>query len=114
VLAAVGIFGVISYSVKQRTREIGIRIALGASSRQVTGAALRAMMLPVALGLGVGWGATFWLTRFMTGELYGLSRADAWANIVGVTILCVVAALASYIPARRAARVDPIVALRSQ
>jgi ABC-type antimicrobial peptide transport system permease subunit len=113
-LAAVGIFGVISYSVKQRTREIGIRIALGASSRQITNSALRAMMPSVAFGLAAGWLATLWLTRFMSSELYGLSRTDAAANIVGITALCIVAALASYIPARRAAQVDPVVALRSE
>jgi ABC-type lipoprotein release transport system permease subunit len=71
-------------------------------------------MLPVALGLAAGWLATLWLTRFMSSELYGLSRTDAAANIVGVTALCIIAALASYLPARRAARVDPVIALRCE
>ncbi len=114
VLASVGIYGVISYSVRQRTRELGIRIALGASSPKIIRAALAATMLPVAVGLAAGWLATLWLTRFMSSELYGLSRTDAAANIAGVSALCIVAALASYIPARRASRIDPIAALRSE
>jgi putative ABC transport system permease protein len=111
-LASVGIYGVISYTVKRRTREMGIRIALGASSRQVTRAALGATMIPVAVGLVVGWLAAFWLSRLLTSVLYGLSPTDAAANFAAVAVLCVVAGFASYIPARKAARVDPAVALR--
>ena len=114
VLASVGIFRIMSYSIRQRTRELGIRIALGASSPKIIRVALAATMLPVAAGLAAGWLATLWLARFMSNELYGVSRTDAAANIAGVTALCVVAAVASYIPARRASRIDPIAALRSE
>jgi putative ABC transport system permease protein len=114
VLAAIGIFGVISYSVKQRTRELGIRIALGASSARIKRAAIGAVMAPLAIGLAGGWGAAYWLARLMSSQLYGLSPADMPANLGAIAVLCVVALAAGYIPAHRAARLDPVVALRHE
>jgi ABC-type antimicrobial peptide transport system permease subunit len=73
---------------------------------------LGATMIPVAVGLVVGWLAAFWLSQLMTSVLHGLSPTDATANFAAVAVLCVVAGFASYVPARKAARVDPAVALR--
>jgi putative ABC transport system permease protein len=112
VLAAAGIYGVISYSVTQRSRELGIRIALGASAGQVIRATLGATALPICLGLAVGWGASFGLARFMSSVLYGLSPTDIFANTAAVGILSIVAASASYLPARRALKIDPAQVLR--
>jgi putative ABC transport system permease protein len=112
ILAAAGIYGVISYSVTQRSREMGIRIALGASSGQVIRAALGATALPIALGLVAGWSASFGLTRFMGSVLYGVTTTDLLANTAAVTVLSVVAVSASYLPARRALKIDPAQVLR--
>ena len=112
ILAAAGIYGVISYSVTQRSRELGIRIALGASSGQIIRAALRATALPISIGLVVGWAASIGLTRYMSSVLYGLSPTDVVANIVAVVLLSAVAASASYLPARRTLKIDPAQVLR--
>jgi putative ABC transport system permease protein len=112
ILAAAGIYGVISYSVTQRSREMGIRIALGASSGQVIRAALGATALPIALGLVAGWSASFGLTRFMGSVLYGVTPTDLLANTAAVAVLSVVAVSASYLPARRALKIDPAQVLR--
>jgi len=114
ILASVGIYGVISYSVKQRSRELGIRIALGASPGRVMRIALRATMIPVAIGLAFGWAASFVLARFMSAVLYGLSPADSVSNIAAVAILCFVATAACYIPARHALKIDPAKVLRCE
>jgi putative ABC transport system permease protein len=114
VLAAIGIYGVMTYSVRNRTSEIGIRRALGAESSDVLGMVLaQALKLSVA-GLVVGLFAAFLLTRVLAGLLYGVSATDP-VTLFGVALmLAAVAMLASYIPARRAARVDPMVALREE
>jgi putative ABC transport system permease protein len=114
ILASVGIYGVISYSVKQRSRELGIRIALGATPGSVMRLALRATMVPVTIGLAFGWAASFGLARFMSSVLYGLSPTDAVSNIAAVAILCAVATTACYIPARHALKIDPAKVLRCE
>jgi putative ABC transport system permease protein len=113
-LAAIGIFGVMSYAVSQRTREIGIRIALGAYSGSVISMVVRQAMLLAVTGLTLGVLAGLALSRTMTTLLFNLSPTDplTFATVAGV--LGVVAFLASYVPARRAANVDPMVALRTE
>jgi predicted permease len=112
VLGAIGVYGVISYSVAQRTREIGIRIAMGARSQEVMHLVVgQAAGLAIA-GVGVGLLGALLLTRLMSSLLYGVGTADL-STYVGVAVLLVCVALAaSYLPARRAMRVDPVVALR--
>jgi putative ABC transport system permease protein len=112
VLAAVGLYGVMSYSVAQRTREIGIRMALGAGRRNVMGLVLTQGVSLVSAGIVLGLGAAFGITRLLASLLFGVSTADPLTFIGTSVILLVVAMLASYIPARRATKVDPIIALR--
>ena len=110
-LAMIGIYGVLSYTVQQRTREIGIRMALGASATRVLKMIVAHAVRVVAIGLVAGIAAAFVLTRYMQSILFGVS---SWDPIVFVSIpalLATVAVLASYLPARRATRVDPLVAL---
>ena len=112
-LAAIGLFGVMTYLVSQRTREIGVRLALGATRGEVFRLILgRGMILAVA-GAAIGIGAAFWLTRVMESLLFSVSRTDPVTFVVVPVALIVVAGLACYLPARRAMRVDPVVALRT-
>jgi putative ABC transport system permease protein len=111
-LAALGLYGVISYSVAQRTSEIGIRMALGAKSGQVLWMIERQGLQLVALGLVVGIIAALALTRFLERMLFGVSATDPLTFLSVAGVLLSVAAAACYIPARRASRVDPMVALR--
>jgi predicted permease len=112
VLACVGIYGVISYSVNQRTHEIGIRVALGAQRSDVARLVLGRSLGLTLLGVGIGLGGALALTRVLSGILYGISATDP-VTFVGVPLLLILVALAAcYIPARRAMRVDPMVALR--
>jgi predicted permease len=111
-LSSVGIYGVISYLVGQRTQEIGIRIALGARRWDVLELVLRHSAKMACLGVIVGLGASLLLTRLMAKMLYGVSPSDPPTLLAVAAILALVALVASYIPARRAMRVDPIVALR--
>lgn len=113
-LAAVGIYGVISYSVAQRRREVGIRMALGAQRRDVLGLIVRQGMRPTLLGLVVGLFSAAVMTRFMTSLLFHVSTIDPVVFAGVALVLAIVAAAACLIPARRAARVDPVVALRSE
>ena len=113
-LAAIGIYGVMSFAVAQRTHEIGLRMALGAGPRQVLRLVLREGMLLALIGLGVGLAGTYFVGRLMETILYQVSALDPIA-ITGVTaVLLLSALLACYIPARRATQVDPIVALRDE
>jgi ABC-type antimicrobial peptide transport system permease subunit len=111
-LAAVGIYGVIAYSVEQRTRELSVRMALGASARRILSLVLREGLVTSAIGLVVGLGFAFALSRWMKSLLYGVTPGDpiTFAGIAGVAAL--VAILATLVPALRAIRVDPVQALR--
>jgi predicted permease len=111
-LGSVGIYGVISYVVSQRTREIGVRMALGADRTDVSRLVLRQGLGLVAAGVGVGLASAFGLTRLMTSLLYGVRAADPLTYALVAVALATVAMLASYLPARRASGVDPVTALR--
>jgi putative ABC transport system permease protein len=112
VLAAVGIYGLMAYSVQQRTQEIGIRMALGATPVNVRSMVVwQGMRLAIA-GVVIGVAAGLGLTRLMAGLIYGVKTWDPIAFISVAVLLSVVSWLATYIPARRASRVDPIVSLR--
>ena len=113
-LGTVGVYGVVSYVVSQRTREIGVRIALGASAGKVTGMVLRLGAVLALVGVGVGIAAALGLTRLMAGLLYGVSAADPVTFAAVALCLAAVTLVASYLPARRASRVDPMEALRAE
>jgi putative ABC transport system permease protein len=114
VLAAVGIYGVISYAVSLRTRELGIRLALGAPKGDILEMVLSQGLKLAGMGLALGLAASFMLTRFLTSLLFQVKPADALTTAAVVTTLTAVALLANYLPARRASRVDPNEALRCE
>jgi putative ABC transport system permease protein len=111
-LSALGIYGVISYSVAQRTHEIGIRAALGASAGQLLGLVLRNGMWMTGVGLAVGLAGALGLSRLLAALLFGVGARDPITIAAVAGILAFVALLACYIPARRAMKVDPMIALR--
>ena len=113
-LAVIGLYGVLAYLVAQRTREIGVRVALGAQPADVLRLTLGRGIRLTLLGLGLGLLGALLLTRVMASLLYGVTATDPGTFAAVAALLAVVALLASYLPARRAARVDPIVALRSE
>jgi putative ABC transport system permease protein len=112
VLTAIGVYGVVAYSVAQRTHELGIRMALGAQRKDVLKLVLRKGLVLVAWGSTVGLLACYWLARLVSTQLYGVSPYDPATLVSVAVLLATVALLASYIPARRATKVDPLVALR--
>jgi putative ABC transport system permease protein len=112
VLAAIGLYGIIAHSVTQRTREIGIRMALGADHTNIVGLVVKQGIRLALTGLSLGMVAALALTRLMSSLLYEVSATDPTTFIVASGTLIAVALLASYIPARRATKVDPMIALR--
>jgi putative ABC transport system permease protein len=112
ILAVIGIYGVIAYSVTQRTREIGIRMALGAQRTDVLRLILSQSMRIVGVGLAIGLLAALTLTHWMSSLLYGVSVHDLFVHVFVVMLLAAAGLIASYIPARRAMNVEPLVALR--
>ena len=113
-LAAVGIYGVMSYMVTQRTQEIGIRIALGAQPRDVLSMVLRSGMALLLLGIGIGLLGAYSLSQFLQSLLFQVTSTDLLTYLSVPVLLTLVALLACYLPARRAMRVDPVIALRSE
>jgi ABC-type antimicrobial peptide transport system permease subunit len=112
ILATAGVFGVMAYSVSRRTRELGVRLALGATSQDVLRMVLGQAMRTILIGMSIGMLGSFALTRAVSSLLFGVTATDP-TTFAGVTVLLIAAALlACYIPARRATKVDPVVALR--
>jgi len=111
-LASVGVYGVMAYSVAQRTHEIGVRMALGASRSNMRNMILREGLIRGTAGVGCGLVAAFFLARLLTGLLYGISAHDIAIFVTTPLVLEVITAVAAFIPARRAARLDPVRALR--
>ncbi|HEX7238001.1 MAG TPA: ABC transporter permease, partial [Gammaproteobacteria bacterium] len=114
VLAGVGLYGVLSYTVSQRTNEIGLRMALGAAERVVVGSVLRSALATALLGIGIGLVAAFALTRTIASFLYQTSPTDPATAAAVAGVLLVIAGLAAFVPARRAASVNPMTALRAE
>ena len=111
-LSGLGIYGVIAYSVSQRTTEMGLRMALGAGESDVVHLVVGASMRVVAIGMAVGIGSALVLTRYLSGQLFGVSHLDPLVFFGVSALLAALALVASFIPARRASQVDPLVALR--
>jgi ABC-type antimicrobial peptide transport system permease subunit len=114
ILAAIGIYGVLAYSVARRTGEIAIRMSLGAMPGNILGLILREGLRPTLIGAVVGLLGSWGLTRFVQKFLYGVKPLDATTFAVATLVLLMIATLACIIPARRATHVDPIVALRNE
>jgi len=113
-LATVGIYGILSYTVAQRTQEIGIRMALGAEAKDVLGLVMKQGMALAALGITIGLASAVALTRLLAGLLFGVGPTDVVTYAAVSAIMALAAVLACYLPARRAARTDPLLALRSE
>ena len=114
VLACVGLYGVQSYFVARRTGEIGIRMALGATRSSVLGNMMRSAVVQIVFGLALGIPFALLVAHFMASQLYGVAAYDAWAFAGATALLAVSAVLASLVPARRAASIEPMQALRTE
>jgi ABC-type antimicrobial peptide transport system permease subunit len=112
ILTAVGLYAVVAYGVSQRRHEIGIRVALGASGRSVLTLVVRQGMLPALIGLAIGLAGALALTRLLANQLYQVRPTDPVTFLCVITVLVLVASAACFFPARRAAKVDPMEALR--
>jgi ABC-type antimicrobial peptide transport system permease subunit len=110
-LASIGLFGLMSYSVARRTNEIGIRMALGAQRRDVLRLVMRESMLLVSVGIAIGIAIALAAGRLIASLLFGLEATDVATMLLAMAVMVAVSTIAGYLPARRAARVDPIVAL---
>ena|SRR5205807_7261445 len=113
-LAAIGLYGVIAYTISQRTREIGVRMALGATRSNVLGLVLRQGMLLAVIGVALGLVGALGMTRVLTNLLYGVKPTDPVTFVAVSLVLLLVSLAACWLPARRAARVDPVEALRHE
>ncbi len=113
-IGAVGIYGVISYVVSQQTREIGVRMALGARTEDIGRMVMGRSLLITAIGIALGVGGAYYLTQFMASMLFGVDPLDPLTFVAVIATLLAVASIAAYLPARRAARVDPLEALRQE
>jgi predicted permease len=113
-LSAIGIYGVMAYAVNQRTREIGVRMALGATAREVMGMTLRNAVALAGAGIAIGLVAAFGLGKLLAANLFGVVQLDVVTFAVFASVLAIVAVVAGSVPARRAMRVDPISALRAE
>jgi ABC-type antimicrobial peptide transport system permease subunit len=113
VLASIGIYGVVSYSVSQQTQEIGIRMAMGASAARVQGHIVLKTLLLTSIGILVGMVGAFTVSRLMASLLYGVDPTDPLTFVAMTLLLAVISVLAGHLPARRASRVDPMSVLRS-
>jgi ABC-type antimicrobial peptide transport system permease subunit len=113
-LASIGIYGVMAYSVAQRTQEIGVRMALGAQPREIIGMVIRQGARLVGLGLALGFVAAYFTAQLLAGNLYGVSPHDPPTFALVPLLLAAVALVACWLPSRRATLIDPIIALRAE
>ena len=111
-LASIGLYGVMAFVVARRRKELGIRLALGAQPGSVVWMVMREVLILLAIGLAVGVPAAIGLGRFVASQLYGIEPQDPWVAGLTVALLTIVSAAAGMIPAQRASRIDPILALR--
>jgi len=111
-LAAIGLYGVMAFVVASRTKEIGLRMALGAQQAAVAWLVMKEVLILVAIGVVVGVPSAYFLSKYVSSQLFNVPAADAWTALVAISILTAIAAAAGFFPARRATAVDPIKTLR--
>ena len=111
-LASIGLYGVMAFVVARRTKEIGVRMALGANPSSVIWLVMKEVLLLLGIGLAVGVPGAILLGRFVAAQLYGIKAQDPWVAGMAIVLLAAVAALAGLLPAHRASRIDPLLALR--
>lgn len=111
-LVVVGVFSVMAYTVSLQTQEIGVRMALGAQQQEILQMVLRRGVVLIGAGIGIGLAASYGLTRFLASQIWGVKATDPWTFSAVVVLVTGIGSVACYLPARRATRVDPLVALR--